>query len=78
MQILITCNYDEKVDLDIHIYHLQFLSFLSSHSEACSGPLLQTFLLGFVIVLCRGRRSAIQGEVDSDDFDESDDELLHA
>lgn len=61
----------------IHITFAIFV-FLPSRSEACSGPLLQTFLLGFVIVLCRGRRSAIQGEVDSDDFDESDDELLHA
>lgn len=35
-------------------------------------------LIGFIIAVVRGRRSAIQGEVDRDDFEESDDELIHA
>ncbi|KAK7100447.1 probable lysosomal cobalamin transporter [Littorina saxatilis] len=35
-------------------------------------------LLGFIVAVVRGRRSAIQGEVDSDDFEESDDELIRA
>ncbi|XP_025109802.1 probable lysosomal cobalamin transporter [Pomacea canaliculata] len=52
--------------------------FFGAAYYVCTWAFLGTFLLGFVIVLCRGRRSAIQGEVDSDDFDESDDELLHA
>ena len=34
------------------------------------------FVLGFVISFIRKRRSSIEGAVDKDDFDESDDELL--
>ena len=33
-------------------------------------------LLGFVIALIKKRKSAIDGEVDEDDFDESDDDEL--
>ncbi|CAG5116660.1 unnamed protein product [Candidula unifasciata] len=37
---------------------------------------LGTFLLGFLIAIIKKRRSAISGEVDEDDFDESDDEMI--
>jgi hypothetical protein len=35
---------------------------------------LQFILIGFIVAVVRGRRSAIEGEVDRDDFEESDDE----
>lgn len=35
-------------------------------------------LVSFVIVLVRKRRSSIEGEVDPDDFDDSDEELIRA
>ena len=31
-------------------------------------------LIGFIVALVKRRRSAISGEVDEDDFEESDDE----
>lgn len=33
-------------------------------------------LIGFIISVIKKRRSAIDGEVDADDFDDSDEELL--
>lgn len=33
-------------------------------------------LIGFIISVIKKRRSAIEGEVDADDFDDSDEELL--
>ncbi|KAL5022678.1 hypothetical protein ScPMuIL_001833 [Solemya velum] len=37
---------------------------------------LGVFLIGFVVVLVRKRKSAINGEVEQDDFDESDDDEM--
>ncbi|CAL1530463.1 unnamed protein product [Lymnaea stagnalis] len=37
---------------------------------------LGTFLIGFLVAVIKKRRSAISGEVDEDDFEESDDELI--
>jgi hypothetical protein len=38
--------------------------------------LLQFILIGFIISVIKKRKSSIEGEVDRDDFDESDEELL--
>ena len=40
--------------------------------------ILQFILLGFVIAICKRRKSAIEGEVDPDDIVDSDDEMLSA
>ncbi|XP_066272446.1 probable lysosomal cobalamin transporter [Branchiostoma lanceolatum] len=39
---------------------------------------LVIFVLGFIVSVVKGRRSAIEDEVESDDSDESDEELLRA
>ena len=46
--------------------------------QQCVCVSFQLVLLGFIIAVVRGRRSSIEGEVDKDDFDESDDELIPA
>ena len=38
--------------------------------------ILQIVLVGFIVAVVRGRRSSIEGEVDRDDFEESDDDDL--
>ena len=35
-------------------------------------------MIGFLVALIKKRKSSIDGEVDEDDFDESDEEMLHA
>lgn len=35
-------------------------------------------VLGFLVAVIKKRKSAIDGEVDEDDFDESDEEMIHA
>lgn len=37
----------------------------------------QAFLIGLVVSCCRGKRSVIEGEVEADDSDISDDEYMH-
>ncbi|XP_059144900.1 probable lysosomal cobalamin transporter [Physella acuta] len=37
---------------------------------------LGTFLIGFIVAVIKKKRSAISGEVDEDDFEESDDDML--
>ena len=59
-----------------HFFLFLLLS-LCSH-QLCVGILFQLGLIGFIIALVRGRRSSIQDEVDKDDFEESDDDLIHA
>lgn len=36
---------------------------------------LQVFLIGLIVSCCKGKKSVIEGEVDDDDSDMSDDEL---
>ena len=38
----------------------------------------QFIVIGFLVALIKKRKSSIDGEVDEDDFDESDEEMLHA
>lgn len=38
---------------------------------------LQVFLIGLVVSCCKGKKSVIEGEVDADDSDVSDDEYVH-
>lgn len=38
---------------------------------------LQVFLIGLVVSCCKGKKSVIEGEVDADDSDLSDDEYVH-
>nr|KAG5696000.1 hypothetical protein BaRGS_023379 [Batillaria attramentaria]KAG5709644.1 hypothetical protein BaRGS_001694 [Batillaria attramentaria] len=52
--------------------------FFGAAYYCCTWAFLAIFLIGFIVTVVRGRRSAIQGEVDKDDFEESDEELLHA
>ena len=35
-------------------------------------------MIGFLVAVIKKRKSSIDGEVDEDDFDESDEEMLHA
>ena len=35
-------------------------------------------MIGFLVALIKKRKSSIDGEVDEDDFDESDEEMVHA
>jgi len=35
----------------------------------------QVFLIGLIVSCCKGKKSVIEGEVDEDDSDMSDDEL---
>ena len=37
----------------------------------------QAFLVGLVVSCCRGKKSVIEGEVEADDSDLSDDEYVH-
>jgi len=38
--------------------------------------LMQAILVGFVVAVCRKKRSAIDGEVEEDDIVDSDEELI--
>lgn len=38
--------------------------------------MLQFFLIGLVVSCCKGKKSVIEGEVEEDDSDMSDDEFL--
>ena len=38
----------------------------------------QFIVIGFLVALIKKRKSSIDGEVDEDDFDESDEEMVHA
>lgn len=46
---------------------------LSRNTRSC----LQAFLVGLMVSCCRGKKSVIEGEVEADDSDISDDEYLH-
>lgn len=37
----------------------------------------KAFLVGLVVSCCRGKKSVIEGEVEADDSDLSDDEYVH-
>ena len=37
----------------------------------------EVFLIGLVVSCCRGKKSVIEGEVEADDSDVSDDEYVH-
>lgn len=37
----------------------------------------KAFLIGLVVSCCRGKKSVIEGEVEADDSDISDDEYVH-
>lgn len=37
----------------------------------------QAFLIGLAVSCCRGKKSVIEGEVEADDSDLSDDEYVH-
>ena len=40
--------------------------------------LLQAFVVGFLVSIIKRRQSPIEGEVDSDDFYDSDDDMLQS
>lgn len=44
----------------------------------CTYFCLQLIPIGFIAVIVRRRRSAIEGAVEEDDFEESDDDLIRA
>lgn len=43
----------------------------------CFASYFQAFLIGLVVSCCRGKKSVIEGEVEADDSDLSDDEYVH-
>lgn len=43
----------------------------------CTLLVFQAFLIGLVVSCCRGKKSVIEGEVEADDSDISDDEYVH-
>lgn len=45
--------------------------------NVCCAHYFQAFLIGLVVSCCRGKKSVIEGEVEADDSDLSDDEYVH-
>ena len=60
---------------DLWCYILLFTrsSILAMKEITC---FLQTFFIGFIVSLVKRQRSPIEGEVESDDFYDSDDDML--
>uniref|UniRef100_A0A8C6NKT1 Lysosomal cobalamin transport escort protein LMBD1 n=1 Tax=Nothobranchius furzeri TaxID=105023 RepID=A0A8C6NKT1_NOTFU len=80
LNFCLTCDADAPEDQCIVTRTYLFLHkfwFFSTIYYFGNWVFIGTFLIGLVVSCCRGKKSVIEGEVEADDSDLSDDEYVH-